>query len=141
MDHHPKITDWILLLVLSLIWGSSFILMKEGLKAFRPEQVACIRIGVTGIVLLPFAFQRKKFVDGPKTKTILLQGMFGNFIPAFLFTAAQSTHQQFTRRYSEFALAGLGVDHRDFLFPLSSKVASVARHPYGLRWRGSSYPS
>ena len=89
MDRHPKFQDWILMIVLSIIWGSSFILMKQGLKAFRPDQVACIRIGITGIVLLPFAFSRRKFVSTKQTGTILIQGMFGNFIPAFLFPIAQ----------------------------------------------------
>ena len=89
MDQHPKPLDWLLLFFLALIWGSSFILMKKGLEAFRPDQVASLRIAITGIVLLPFVWLRKKEVSPPKVKMILLQGMFGNFIPAFLFTAAQ----------------------------------------------------
>jgi len=90
MDHHPKLNDWLLLLLLSLIWGSSFILMKEGLKAFHPEQVATLRIVITGIVLLPFAWSRRKGVTRKEARTILLQAVFGNFLPAFLFTAAQA---------------------------------------------------
>jgi len=90
MDHHPKFNDWLMLLLLALIWGSSFILMKEGLKAFRPEEVATLRIVITAIVLVPFAITRMKTVTRKKTGVILLQGLFGNFLPAFLFTAAQS---------------------------------------------------
>jgi len=89
MEHQPKLNDWLLLLLLALIWGSSFILMKEGLKAFHPEQVALLRIIITAIVLAPFVFTRRKEIERKKIKTIVVQGMFGNFIPAFLFTAAQ----------------------------------------------------
>lgn len=58
--------------------------------AFRPEQVAALRIVITALSLLPFAILRWNEVAASKKKTIVLQGMFGNFIPAFLFTAAQA---------------------------------------------------
>src|SRR5215217_2593391 len=90
MDHHPRLNDWFLLFLLAIIWGSSFILMKEGLKSFHPEQVALLRIIITGIVLSPFAFIRRKDVTLQQAKTMVVQGMFGNFIPAFLFPIAQT---------------------------------------------------
>jgi len=90
MDRHPKLNDWLLLLLLALIWGSSFILMKEGLKAFHPEQVALLRIIITAIVLLPFALKRRKYVTLKETRTVVVQGIFGNFLPAFLFPLSQT---------------------------------------------------
>jgi drug/metabolite transporter (DMT)-like permease len=90
MDQHPKLLDWLLLFFLALIWGSSFILMKKGLESFRPDQVATLRIAITAMVLLPFARMRRKEVSRAKLRTIVVQGMFGNFIPAFLFPAAQA---------------------------------------------------
>lgn len=78
-----------MLFVLALIWGSSFILMKRGLVAFPPGQVAGLRIVITAFVLSPFAISRIRDVNRKEVKNILLQGMFGNFIPAFLFPAAQ----------------------------------------------------
>ena len=90
MDRHPRLLDWLLLILLAFIWGSSFILMKKGLEAFRPDQVAALRIAITAIVLLPFAFTRRKEASPSRVKIILLQAMFGNFIPAFLFPAAQA---------------------------------------------------
>lgn len=89
MSHKPSFSDWLLLLLLALIWGSSFILMKKGLEVFHPEQVAALRIVITALVMLPFLFVRWKEVPKEKIKYILLQGLFGNFLPAFLFTAAQ----------------------------------------------------
>lgn len=89
MSHKPSLSDWLLLIFLALIWGSSFILMKKGLEAFRPEQVACFRIIITTLAMLPFTIIRWKEIPRNKLKFILLQGLFGNFFPAFLFTAAQ----------------------------------------------------
>ncbi|MBK9731400.1 MAG: DMT family transporter [Chitinophagaceae bacterium] len=89
MSHKPSFSDWILLLLLALIWGSSFILMKKGLEVFRPEQVAALRIAITALVMLPFLLIRWKEIRKGKVKYILLQGLFGNFLPAFLFTIAQ----------------------------------------------------
>jgi drug/metabolite transporter (DMT)-like permease len=90
MDQHPKTNDWLLLILLAFIWGSSFILMKEGLKAFDATQVATLRIVITGLVMLPFALRLRTTVTRAETKTILIQGFFGNFFPAFLFAAAQT---------------------------------------------------
>ena len=39
-----KLGHWIILIILSVIWGSSFILIKRGLDAFSFEQVATLRI-------------------------------------------------------------------------------------------------
>jgi drug/metabolite transporter (DMT)-like permease len=89
MSHKPALADWLLLFLLALIWGSSFILMKKGLEAFRPEQVACLRVLITAVVLFPFAIIRRKEIKREKLGYIFLQGLFGNFIPAFLYPAAQ----------------------------------------------------
>ena len=84
-----SLTDWLLLLLLALIWGSSFILMKKGLEVYDPVQVATLRIAITAVAMFPFLLIRWKEVPGDKVKYIVLQALFGNFIPAFLFTAAQ----------------------------------------------------
>jgi len=47
--------NWLLFIGLSFVWGSSFILMKEGMKALSSFQVASIRIVSAGLVLLPIA--------------------------------------------------------------------------------------
>ena len=95
----PSFSDWLLLLLLALIWGSSFILMKKGLEVFLPEQVAALRIVITAIIMLPFLLIRRQEIRKEKVKYIALQGIFGNFIPAFLFTIAQ--------QYIDSSLAGI----------------------------------
>lgn len=76
--------------VLCLIWGSSFILMKKGLVAFTPAQVAAIRISVAFLCLFPFVIGHIRKIPRGKWKYIILVGILGNGIPAVLFTTAET---------------------------------------------------
>ena len=84
------IINWGLFIVLSFIWGSSFILMKEGLKALTAYQVAALRIGSGGLVLLPVAVRHLKTIPSKKFGYIILSGLLGSFIPAFLYCIAET---------------------------------------------------
>jgi len=77
------------MLTLSLIWGTSFILMKKGLVALSPGEVAALRITVAGILLLPIALVKLRDVKKSQLGNLFLSGLLGVFIPAFLFTTAQ----------------------------------------------------
>jgi len=79
-----------LLLLLSLIWGTSFILIKKGLVAFSPVEVAAIRISVAALALLPIALAQWNSVEKSQYKHLFFVGMVGIFIPAFLFAWAQT---------------------------------------------------
>jgi len=82
---------WLLLIVLSLIWGSSFILIKKGLLAFQPGEVAGLRILSASLFLLPIALRNLKKVKTRKHWIFLFtSGFLGSFIPAFLFPLAQT---------------------------------------------------
>ncbi len=81
---------WTLLIILSLVWGSSFILMKRGLDAFSSDEVAALRISIAFLFLSPLLIKHykidlKKYLPG-----ITLMGVFGNLLPAFLFTKAET---------------------------------------------------
>jgi drug/metabolite transporter (DMT)-like permease len=78
----------VLLCLLALIWGSSFILMKRSLLAFSPTQVAAGRIVFSFLVLLPFAFKKAAPISRTEWKYVALMGLIGNLIPAFLFAIA-----------------------------------------------------
>ncbi len=81
---------WLFLLVLALIWGSSFILMKRGLESFPADQVAAIRMAVAFVSLLPFVLRHLGAVGRRDLLFIGATGLFGNGIPAFLFAYAQT---------------------------------------------------
>jgi len=75
---------------LCIIWGSSFILMKEGIKHLTPYQVATIRILSAGVVLLPVAIRLWKNIPRNKLGYVFLSGILGSFIPAYLFCIAET---------------------------------------------------
>lgn len=85
-----KNLKWPILIVLSLVWGSSFILMKRGLEAFSSSQVAALRISLAWLFLLPFMLRHYKLNLKKYALPIIGMGTFGNLIPAFLFTAAET---------------------------------------------------
>lgn len=81
---------WLILIVLSIVWGSSFILMKRGLDAFSSDEVAALRISIAFIFLLPFQIRHYKIDLKKYFFGLILMGVFGNLIPAFLFTKAET---------------------------------------------------
>ncbi len=82
--------NWLIFLVLSLIWGSSFILMIKGMERLSPFQLAALRIIFSGLVLLPVAIKKFKTIPKNKIFTIFLSGFLGSLIPAFLFCIAET---------------------------------------------------
>lgn len=87
---HQKWTNWLVFALLSLVWGSSFVLMKEGLRSFSPYQVASLRMLFAGLVLVPFAIKALPQIPKEKMGLVLISGVAGNFIPAFLFCIAET---------------------------------------------------
>ena len=85
-----KSLAWILLIILTLIWGTSFILIKRGLNAFDADEVGALRMLSAGVVLLPFAFSKIKNVKGRNWGLLFVVGFIGSFIPAFLFAKAET---------------------------------------------------
>ena len=79
-----------ILMLLAFIWGSSFILIKVGIRSFSSDQAAAIRMLLASLVLLPLSFKNLKYFKGKNIKYLLIAGFFGSFIPAFLFTKAQT---------------------------------------------------
>ncbi|MCK9206250.1 MAG: DMT family transporter [Salinivirgaceae bacterium] len=82
--------QWITLLALALIWGSSFILMKKGLRSFGFMQVAAFRIFFGFVILIPMYFKAVKKLTRTNWIHVVITGYAGVFFPAFLFTKAQT---------------------------------------------------
>ncbi len=82
--------NWALLVVLTLIWGSSFILIKRGLEVFSPGEVGAYRMVAAASLLLPLSLPRIKQLSKLQVKNLLITGLLGSFIPAFLFPIAQT---------------------------------------------------
>lgn len=91
-------TRWGLFIALAFIWGSSFELMKLGLfenhdlskPLLTPWQVAALRLVSAGLVVIPFVHLYIRKTEKSKLGYIALSGVLGSFIPAFLFTIAET---------------------------------------------------
>ncbi|MGB3005399.1 MAG: DMT family transporter [Chitinophagaceae bacterium] len=93
---NSRIINWVLFIVLCVIWGSSFILMKWGLydanqqPVLSPYQVAALRMLSSGLVMLPFLFTSLKGLPQKTIIRVLASGWLGSFFPAFLFCIAET---------------------------------------------------
>jgi drug/metabolite transporter (DMT)-like permease len=83
-----KLVNWLLFLALSLTWGSSFILMKEGSLKLNGLQIGSVRVLSAGLALLPVALYNISKLPRNKLPLLLLTGLIGIFTPAFLFATA-----------------------------------------------------
>ena len=89
----PKTTfplAWVLLVLLALIWGSSFILIKKVLVVYSPLQTGSLRIFLAGLVCwVLIAFQWRK-MPWQVLKWAAIGGIVGNLLPSWLFSLAGS---------------------------------------------------
>ena len=85
-----KQLKWTLLVVLALIWGSSFILIKKGLVGLSPYQLGALRIIFTALFLLIIGFKSLTEIKQYQWKYIAITALFGTFLPAFLFAIAET---------------------------------------------------
>ena len=86
-----KINKWAILIfvLLALIWGTSFILIKKGLVVFSPVQLGSLRIMITFLALLPLAMMRMRKIKLRDWLIMAVSGLIGSFFPAYLFSFAQ----------------------------------------------------
>ena len=81
-------SSWALFITLAIVWGSSFILMKDAALSLTGWQIGSIRITAAGIVLLPLAIFHIRKIPIRKLPLVILSGTLGNLFPAFLFAIA-----------------------------------------------------
>lgn len=90
MQGKIKIWHWLVLAALSVIWGTSYILMKKGLESFSASQIGSLRIIITFLSLLPVAIRNLPKLNRSNILSLTIIGFFGSGIPAFLFPLAQT---------------------------------------------------
>jgi len=90
MPERRKIWHWLVLAALSLIWGTSYILMKKGLESFSTFQIASLRVIIAFLCLLPIAIRNLTKLNKENFRSVIIIGFLGSGIPAFLFPLAQT---------------------------------------------------
>jgi drug/metabolite transporter (DMT)-like permease len=90
MKSSNTLVSWVILSVLVLVWGSSFILIKKSLIYFTGNEVGLLRIVITFLFLLPLSIKSLK--NTPKRLYFLffISGIVGSLFPAFFFAIAET---------------------------------------------------
>lgn len=81
---------WLYLVVLSLIWGTSFILIKKSLLGLNPYHLGALRTIITGVFLFIAGYKSIKKLEKKQWKWVAISGFLGSFFPAFLFAIAET---------------------------------------------------
>jgi drug/metabolite transporter (DMT)-like permease len=84
-----KLNKWFYLISLSLIWGSSFILIKKALVGLEADQLGSLRIIFSSIIIILIAWKRLSKITKLEWKWITISAFLGSFFPAFLFAFAE----------------------------------------------------
>ena len=85
-----KNIKWIYLIILSLVWGSSFILIKKALIGLTALQVGSFRIIFAAIFLILVGFNSIRRLTKQQWKWIIISGFLGSFFPVYLFAYAET---------------------------------------------------
>ena len=117
-----KLINWSILILLSLIWGTSFILMKKGLRSFDAIQIASLRIFISYIFLLPVAIANIRKIKRDNLLSLIIIGLIGNALPAFLYPFAQ--------RRIDSSVAGM----LNALTPLFTLLIGILLYSRKARW-------
>ncbi len=81
---------WTLFIILCIIWGSSFKLMKDSSVGLNSFQIAALRIFSAGVVFAPFGIFHILKIPKNKILLVISSAILGNLLPAFLFAAAMA---------------------------------------------------
>lgn len=84
-----ELRHWLLLVLLSIIWGTSYILIKKAIAVYTPIQVGSLRLSISALVCSGFVWYQWKQIPWKRLRVLLLVGITGTGIPSFLFPLAQ----------------------------------------------------
>lgn len=90
MDFSKKINQILILCVLGIIWGSSFILMKKALTTYSPIEITLYRIFIVFLVFFPLGIKSFFKIKKKTSFVLILSAIIGSVIPYFLFIKAQT---------------------------------------------------
>lgn len=76
------------MIILSLTWGSSFILIKKALHGLSPMEIGALRILFAGVILFAIGFQKIRKIEKKYWKPLFIVAVSGTFLPVFLFSYA-----------------------------------------------------
>lgn len=85
-----KNSNWLLLLLVSFIWGSPYILREIALESFTHGQVAAFQVFLSFLLFIPLIVKNLKKLNKQNALYLLLTGVAGNIGPSYFFAKAQT---------------------------------------------------
>lgn len=85
----PGLKAWLILILLSVVWGCSYIVIKKTLLVFSAFQLASARLLVAFLFFMSFGWVYFKWVEAGKLKVIFVAGVLGVLFPLLGFPMAQ----------------------------------------------------
>jgi drug/metabolite transporter (DMT)-like permease len=82
-------TEWGLLAAIALIWGTSFLFMEVGLRAFEPGLITLARVGLGAAALALVPRARRTRIPRADLPRVAVLGVVWMGIPLLLFPVAQ----------------------------------------------------
>ncbi|MFN8344835.1 MAG: DMT family transporter [Spirosomataceae bacterium] len=82
------IQAWILLVLVALTWGTSFILIKKSLITFSVTEVAAGRLFLASLFFVPIMYRSRRQIPSDRFRYIFISALTGYLLPAFLFAQA-----------------------------------------------------
>jgi len=90
-NYTPTVKDWLSLLLLILLWGTSFMFTAVSLEIFSPVGIVSLRVLIAAIILTLFMFAKglRLPTDPLAWAVFLLLGIMGNLLPFLLISTGQ----------------------------------------------------
>jgi drug/metabolite transporter (DMT)-like permease len=90
-QQREQLINWILLLSLVALWGTSFLGIKVSLQSFTPDQVVVLRLSIAAAVLTAFMLARGKRLPSKPIAWVhfMLMGLVGNVLPFWFIAKGQ----------------------------------------------------
>ena len=85
----PSTLDWLVLIVLGILWGCSFVMIKKAVHIFDPLQMTSWRMVIAWAIYIPVAISFCSKIDWRKWRPLVGVAAFGSAIPNFLFAVAE----------------------------------------------------
>ncbi|MEQ9262318.1 MAG: DMT family transporter [Owenweeksia sp.] len=122
MSKNATLTAWAVFIGLAITWGSSFILMKFGLRSFSSSQIGMLRISLAFLFTALIGFRHFKKLNRTNIFPLAVVGLLGNGIPYILFPLAI--------RYMDSSLVGI----LNSLVPLFTLLIGVIWFGIRIKW-------
>ena len=90
-NYTPTVKNWLSLLLLILLWGTSFMFITVSLQSFSPVGIVSLRVLIAAIILTLFLFAKglRLPADPLAWAVFLLLGIMGNLLPFLLISTGQ----------------------------------------------------